>query len=101
MRIPSVMAAVLLAAGALAAPTTSQARVDFFVNVAPPPPRVEVVPRPRVGYVWAPGYWRWNGHHHVWVRGYWVHERHGWHWVPAHWVANGPRWHYVPGYWAR
>ena len=31
------------------------------VNVRPPAPRVVVVPAPRVGYAWAPGYWRWNG----------------------------------------
>jgi hypothetical protein len=101
MRITSIVCASLLAVGALAAPATSQARTDFFISVAPPPPRVEVVPRPRHGYAWSPGYWRWSGHRHVWVRGNWVRERRGWHWVPAHWVANGPRWHYVPGYWAR
>ena len=101
MRITTPLCSLLLATAALAAPSVGQARVDFFVNVAPPPPRVEVVPPPRPGYVWAPGYWRWHGHRYVWVRGYWLHGRHGRHWVPAHWVQNGPRWHYVPGYWAR
>jgi hypothetical protein len=101
MRIASLVCSLGVAIGALAAPSTSQARVDFFVDVAPPAPRVEVVPRARVGYVWSPGYWRWNGSRHVWVGGVWLHERHGYNWVPAHWSPNGPRWHYVPGYWAR
>jgi hypothetical protein len=101
MRVTSLVCSMGLALGALAAPNTSQARVDVFVGVAPPPARVEIVPGPRTGYVWAPGYWRWNGHRHLWVRGYWVHSRPGWHWVAAHWTRYGPRWHYVPGYWER
>ena len=101
MRIASALGGLLLTVGALVAPGVSQARVDFIVGVAPPAPRVEVVPRARVGYVWSPGYWRWNGYRHVWVGGVWVHSRPGWYWVPSHWTPNGPHWHYVPGYWAR
>jgi len=100
MRIASLIGILGLAVGALALPNTSAAHVDVIVGVAPPAPRVEVVPAPRVGYVWAPGYWRWNGHHHYWVGGYWVPARPGWHWVPTHWTAHGARWRYVPGYWA-
>jgi hypothetical protein len=100
MRITNLAGAILLAVAALAAPNTSQARVDVIVGVAPPPARVEVVPGARAGYVWAPGYWRWNGHRHIWVGGYWVPARHGWHWVPAHWSPYGARWRYVPGNWA-
>jgi len=37
------------------------------VDVAPPPPRVVEYPAPRAGFVWAPGYWNWNGHEHVWA----------------------------------
>jgi hypothetical protein len=102
MRISNVLGGMVLAAAALAAPNTSQAHVDVIVGVAPPAPRVEVVPAPRVGYVWAPGYWRWNGHHHYWVGGYWVPARAGYHWAPAHWAPYGhQRWRYVGGYWAR
>ncbi len=90
-----------LAVVAALAPIASHAAVAVDIQVAPPPPRVVVVPPPRAGYVWAPGYWRWNGHRHVWVDGRWVHERHGWRWVPDQWVAVGPRWHYAPGHWER
>src|SRR5215510_3625482 len=72
------------------------------INVRPPEPRIVVVPAPRRGYVWAPGYWRWNGHVHVWVDGRWIRERRGEHWVPAHW-EEGRRgyWHFEEGHWER
>jgi len=100
MKLQILTAGLILALGAAVAPATSQAG-EVIIGVGPPVARVEVVPGPRSGYVWSPGYWRWNGYRHVWVGGYWVRERVGWHWVPAHWVANGPRWHYVGGYWTR
>jgi len=100
MRLQILTAGLILALGAALAPQTSQAG-EVIIGVGPPAARVEVVPGPRHGYVWSPGYWRWDGRRHVWVGGYWVRERVGWHWVPAHWVAYGPRWHYVAGYWAR
>lgn len=100
MKLQILTAGLILALGAATMPATSQAG-EVIIGVGPPAARVGVVPGPRHGYVWSPGYWRWNGYRHVWVGGYWVRERVGWHWVPAHWVANGPRWHYVGGYWAR
>jgi hypothetical protein len=92
---------VLISAAAIAAPTMSSAGVVIDVGVAPPAPRVEVVPAARPGFVWAPGYWAWRGHNHVWVRGHWIRERAGFHWVPDGWVQAGPHWHYVPGHWER
>src|SRR6185312_12596891 len=71
------------------------------VNVRPPAPRVVVVPAARVGYVWAPGFWRWNGRQHVWIEGRWLPERRGWHWVPDRWEERGSRWHFEEGHWAR
>jgi hypothetical protein len=100
MRIAHLAGGMVLAVAALTAPTTTQAHADVIVGVAPPAARVEVVPAPRVNYVWAPGYWRWNGHRYFWVAGYWVPARHGYRWVPSHWSPYGPRWRYVPGYWA-
>ena len=92
-----VMTAIAVSAGVL--PVASDAAVVVDVAVAPPAPRVVVVPPQRAGYVWAPGYWRWNGARYVWVDGRWVHERRGYRWVPEQWVAAGPRWHFVPGHW--
>jgi hypothetical protein len=105
MRIPSLSLSALLLCGAIAAsaPAFAQVGVDFHLGVAPPPVVVETAPPPRVGYVWAPGYWRWRPrlHRHVWVHGHWIPAREGWHWVPEHWVPEGPNWHFVPGHWAR
>jgi len=51
--------AMSLLAVATAAPTMASARsnVDVSIAIGPPPVIVEEVPPPRVGYVWAPGYW--------------------------------------------
>jgi hypothetical protein len=96
----TLLTALLVAAGAIAAPALSTAGIVVDVDVAPPAPQVEVVPEARPGFVWAPGFWAWRGGNHVWVRGHWIRERPGYHWVPDAWVAAGPRWHYVPGHWA-
>jgi len=92
---------MILAAAAALTPATSEARTYVEVEVAPPAARVEVVPAARPGYVWAPGYYRWDGHAHVWHEGYWIRERHGYHWVADTWEPHGHHYRYVPGYWAR
>lgn len=101
MSIRARIVVAALALGAIAVPVASEARVYLDVEVAPPPPRVEVVPAPRVGYVWAPGYWNWNGRRHVWVGGSWQRERRGYHWAPHNWVQRDGRWHFDRGHWER
>jgi hypothetical protein len=83
------------------APAVTLSAVVVDVDVAPPAPQVEVVPGPRAGYAWAPGYWDWHGHNHVWVRGHWIRERPGYHWVADRWDQAGPHWHHVAGHWER
>lgn len=95
----SGLLAVGLGGMALSAPVAADEVV--VIRNAPPPPRFEHVPPPRPGFVWAPGYWRWDGYRHVWVSGYWIRERPGWHYHPGVWVQRGPGWHYHPGYWVR
>lgn len=97
----AVLMAVCLAGSAVVLPALSEAGVAVDINIAPPAPQVEVVPAPRPGFVWAPGFWEWRGNAHVWVPGRWIGERRGFHWVPDMWVQRGPRWHHVPGHWAR
>ena len=74
---------------------------SVVVDIAPPAPRVEVVPPPRSGFVWAPGYWRWEdtARTHVWVDGTWVAERPGFRYVPDRWIARENRWYYEPNRW--
>lgn len=101
--------AALVSAGLLVA-GTSQAGVSISVNLpgisvnlndAPPPPREEVIPAPRPGWVWHPGYWNWNGHEHVWIGGSWAKERPGYIWVPERWEQRDGRWVMSPGRWDR
>jgi hypothetical protein len=86
--------AALIFAGVAAAPLPSLAasNVSLYIGSAPPAPVYERIPAPRHGYVWAPGYWNWNGHRHVWAPGYWVAERPGY-------VYNAPAWYQGDGGW--
>ena len=50
---------------------------DVVVRVAPPRAVVETrVPAPGPGYVWTPGYQRWDGRAYVWAPGAWVMPPH-------------------------
>src|ERR1700726_163290 len=74
---------------------------DVFVTEAPPAVRVETqTVSPGVGYVWTPGYWRWNGNGYVWVSGSWVRPpRTAAVWVTGHWVHRPHGWVWIPGHW--
>ncbi len=84
--------------GLLAAPAVKAA---VYVRVAPPAPIVEVRPAiPGPGYVWTPGYYRWNGGAHVWVAGAWtLPPRPGARWVPHRWVRRGGGYYFYEGRW--
>ena len=71
------------------------------VRVGPPPPRHEVVPPARAGYVWSPGYWDWRGHRHVWVNGHWERARHGHVYHEPRWEQSGDQWRLHHGNWAK
>ncbi len=88
----------ILAAG-LASPAMASIFVD--VDLAPPAPRMEAVPVAPPGYVWAPGFWMWEGGRHVWHPGHWMAERPGYIWIADSWEPYGPHWRYAPGHWAR
>src|ERR1051326_1014147 len=87
----------------LSSPAFARVDVNLGIGTPPPPARVEVVPAPRPGYVWAPGHWAWSGHRYAWREGHWMREHRGYHWVPDRWTEyNGPRgsrWHYEAGHW--
>jgi hypothetical protein len=103
VRTLSLAAMLAVTLGALAGvhTSTAQAGVAVDIDIAPPAPRVIGAPPPRAGFVWAPGYWNWNGRGHVWHEGYWVRERPGYHWVPDAWVSRGPHYHFQRGHWER
>ncbi|MES2535235.1 MAG: YXWGXW repeat-containing protein [Pseudomonadota bacterium] len=78
---------------------TAQIKVNIFVNEAPPAPRYEVVPAPRRGYVWAPGYWNWNGQRHDWKQGSWVRARAGQEYQRSEWYKDNDGWRLRQGSW--
>jgi hypothetical protein len=77
----------------------AQAQAIIVAPMAPPPPRVEVMPAPRPGYVWDNGRWRWDHGRYVWVTGHWQPVRPGHRWIPGHWVQRGPNYRWVEGHW--
>lgn len=82
-------------------PLQASADVGIYLDTAPPAPRYEVVPAPRHGYVWAPGFWDWRHGHHVWVRGHWIREHRGMYWHPDRWEQRDGRWVLERGGWHR
>lgn len=83
--------ATLIALGAATTmPLAAVAQSDYSVVIrsAPPAARYEVVPAARAGYVWAPGFWNWNGRRHEWTAGHWERSRAGYAWRPAEWRRN-------------
>lgn len=92
--------AVTTATTASLTPAAAQVTITFG---SPPPPRYEIVPAPRVGYIWAPGQWRWVDSRYVWHAGAWYRERPGYRYVPARWdhrfVEGREQWHYYGSRW--
>jgi WXXGXW repeat (2 copies) len=81
--------------------TFSALAADVFVRIGPPRPVHERrLPPPGRGYVWTPGYHRWNGNGHEWVGGRWQQPpRARAHWVPARWVRRPGGWVLMEGHW--
>jgi hypothetical protein len=98
-----LFASVAVMAGAAAVASSAQAQ-EIFIERAPPPPRVEVIPvipgERMEREHWQPGFWRWDGHEHVWVEGRYVERpRRGAVWVPARWEQRPRGWVLVEGHW--
>ena len=87
-------ASVVMLAG-----TTLSAQV--VIRVGPPRPIHEVrVVRPGPGYIWTPGYHRWDGARYVWTPGAWaLPPRPHAVWVPHTYVRRGDGWVFREGYW--
>jgi hypothetical protein len=78
-------------------PTRPEQPVD--PEGAPPTYKAEVEPPPRANFVWAPGFWSWDGHQYVWAGGHWEHDHPGHHWIAARWVERGGRYVIKEGHW--
>ncbi len=96
-----VIGAMLVASAAMYFPAAAQAQVgvNIIIGTPPPPVRYEVVPRPRHGYVWAPGYWGWNGRQYIWIQGHWERVRPGWLYQRPQWRHERNGWYLDRGGW--
>ena len=91
--------ASLVALG-LALPAAAHSSGGVYVNIGPPPPAYyEVVPAPRHGWAWVPGYWEWTGHRYQWIAGHWVRSRPGHVYYAPRWYRSAGHWYYVRGGW--
>lgn len=101
-RILYTVAAIVIGTAALIPPEASaQARVDIIIGNAPPPVRYEVIPAPRRGWEWVPGYWNWNGRRHYWIGGHWERVRPGYYFQHPEWQQHNGGWHLNRGGWQR
>jgi hypothetical protein len=94
-------APMLMLASAAALPLSAAAQTGFtlVISSAPPAPRYESLPSPRAGYVWAPGYWNWDGRRHHWQAGHWLAARPGYVYQPTVWVRDTHGYRLRSGYW--
>ncbi|MFI5001312.1 MAG: YXWGXW repeat-containing protein [Reyranellales bacterium] len=72
----ATISTLAIVAPAMFTPAAAQAYFNMSIGVPAPAYYYEPIPVPQVGYVWAPGYWRWEHDHRYWERGHWY--RHGW-----------------------
>lgn len=99
----SLLAVTALGSGCVVEPVHPHRREyrETVEVVAPQAPPVWVVQevRTRPGYVWARGYWRWDGGRYVAVRGHWESARAGHRYVHPHWEHRRDGWHWRAGVW--
>src|ERR1017187_1934405 len=88
---------------AIGLPMAAKAAVSISVNIAPPPLPIYVQPAiPAPGYIWTPGYWRWDpvGADYFWVPGTWVAPPAiGLLWTPGYWGWGPGGYFWRAGYW--
>lgn len=100
MKRTLTLATTLALAAAACMPLASSAQnFSIVIGDAPPAPRFESVPAARPGYVWAPGYWNWDGNRHDWVDGHWERERQGYRYRAAEWRRDDGGYRLNPGGW--
>ena len=72
-----------------------------YVQIAPPPPRVEPSMERRAGFIWVGGYWEWRRGKHVWIPGRYVVARPGYRYAAPAWVQRNNQWYFERGRWNR
>lgn len=99
IRKPLLALLVVASLGGVTHASLALADVEIFYNRAPPPARHEMVPAPRRGYVWTPGYWDAKNNKHFWRKGHWERARNGQVYVPPRWIERNNGWALERGRW--
>jgi len=105
LRYVALVALVAVASGCVEERIVHERRPvhhEYVEVVAPQPPPervIEVEPAPRPGYIWARGYWHWDGGRYVPVHGHWEAERPGYRYEHPHWERGADGWHWHAGVW--
>jgi hypothetical protein len=97
MKTKWIASAIL--ASVMAVPAFAQ--VGVYIGHPPPPLRYEVRPAlPGPGYVWADGYWNWEGGRYAWRRGEWRRPPFaGAYWEHPHYDHYDRGWAFHEGHW--
>lgn len=68
----------------------------------PPAPEYEAIGvAPFPGYIWARGYWGWEGGRYAWTSGRWIAPRRGYRWAQPRWERGRGGWRFEGGHWRR
>jgi hypothetical protein len=100
-RILCGAAAILISTAAFMPAQAMAQGYSVIVRTAPPPPRQELVPAPRRGYEWAPGYWNYSGNKHKWTAGHWERVHAGQRYQRPEWQQTSNGWRLNKGGWQR
>lgn len=95
---------VLALTGVLLISTSLAAAAQVVVRIGPPPRGpVEVVPVvPHPGWVWQPGFYRWNGVRYIWIPGAYIQPPFlRARWIAGHWRPAPGGYVWIPGHWIR
>ena len=104
MLTASLLLVTALASGCIVEPVHRRPVMEqggYATVVVPqaPPAWVVAEVRPRPGYLWAQGYWRWDGRRYVAVRGHYEPVRSGYRYVQPRWEQRRDGWHWSAGVW--
>jgi hypothetical protein len=92
---------VLAVVGGLFLAASAAAGAQVVIRIGPPQPVHEEMGRsPHEGWVYQPGYHRYDGDHYVWVPGTWAEPPHrGARWEAGHWDRRGEGYVWTEGRW--
>ena len=95
------LAISILLAGTVFAAACAGVSGRVYVRTGPPPIRAEaVLVSPGPGYVWIPGYYRYERGGYLWIGGHYERApRARARWVPGHWQHDRRGWYFVDGHW--